>query len=68
MSNVSKVLGRVIENRLVKEVEQNKLICNEQRGFRAGVSTMTNVKDLYDFLGSKRAVLKEERDNKVPVL
>ena len=67
MSNVSKVLGKVLEKRLQEETNKKNMISEEQRGFRKGKTTLHNIKELHEALDERRKVLKEERDNKVAV-
>lgn len=50
LPSLSKILERIINNRLVNYLEKHNLIFNKQFGFRAGKSTSDAVHDLQDYV------------------
>ena len=47
---MSKVIEKVIKQKLVQYLESNNLINTTQHGFRIGRSTLTNLLEHYDYI------------------
>lgn len=64
---ITKVFEKVIQARFSKQIEDNNLLHPSQRGFRRGMGTLTNLRDLFELSGQIKRECKEETMQKIPI-